>query len=702
MTLFERLFGSGQVAREIERINRRRDELANATNDALREGFNASENLLETVAVVSVAAQRVLGISMFDVQLRGALSLARGRIVEMQTGEGKTLACTPAVAWYARTGEGVHVMTVNDYLARRDAQWMGGIYRTLGLTVGCIQQTSSPEERRRAYGCDITYATANEIGFDYLRDNLTLRLEDKVHRPFHAAVIDEADSILLDEARIPLVLAGGEEDEEALARRADPVARRFRRGMDFTLDEFGRNISLTHLGAHQAEAYFHIRNIYAEENLAIYTAVHNAIHAHKLLRRDVDYVVKNNAIESVDQFKGRIAQDRRWPAGLHTALEAKERLPFRKQGRVLATITLQNLAALYPKICGMTGTAATQAEDFLKFYSLDVEAIPPNRPVIRVDEQDAVFPTKRAKEETVLTEIRRIHALGQPVLVGTSSVEESERLSDRLFDIPHSVLNARNEEEEAGIVARAGQFGAVTISTNMAGRGVDIQLGPGIAELGGLYVIGMNRHESRRIDHQLRGRAGRQGDPGRSRFFISMEDDLLVRYAGDDAEFAGAEALQRRVEGQNLETRIFLDKYESVVEGQRQRIQERRDSILHSDEPEFERMVALRAIDNLWSEYLETISELRSGIHWHSYTGHDPLYSFLTKVDEAYRELEARIEPETAEALENARSSGVDPSQRGATWTYLTTDNPFGSYTERIVRGLARKWRGSRRVRAIS
>ena len=701
MTLFERLFGSGQIAREIEHINRRRGELSSASIEALREAFTASDDLLETVAIVSVVAQRVLGLSMFDVQLRGALSLARGRIAEMQTGEGKTLACTPAVAWYARGGQGVHVMTVNDYLARRDAQWMGGIYEALGLTLRCIQQTSPPEERRAAYACDVTYSTANEIGFDYLRDNLALCLEDRVHRPFHAAVIDEADSILLDEARIPLVLAGGEEDEEALARRADPLARRFHLGMDFTLDEFGRNISLTQSGAHQAEAYFHIRNIYAEENLAIYTAVNDAIHAHKLLRRDVDYVVKNNAIESVDQFKGRIAQDRRWPAGLHTALEAKEHLPFRKQGRVLATITLQNLAALYPKICGMTGTAATQAEDFLKFYRLDVEAIPPNRPVIRIDEPDAVFPSKHAKEETVLTEIRRIHALGQPVLVGTSSVEESERLSGRLFDIPHSVLNARNEEEEAGIVARAGEPGAVTISTNMAGRGVDIQLGSGVAELGGLYVIGMNRHESRRIDHQLRGRAGRQGDPGRSRFFISMDDDLFVRYAGDDAEFAGAEALQRRVEGQNLETRIFLDKYESVIEGQRQRVQQRRDEILHSDEPEFDRMVALRAIDDLWSMYLETVSELRSGIHWHSYTGHDPLYSFLTKVDEVYRELEAGIEPEIAEALEEARSNGIDPSQRGATWTYLTTDNPFGSYTERIVRGLTRKWRGSHRVRAI-
>jgi preprotein translocase subunit SecA len=691
MGLLHNLFGAGITAREIAHIDRRRAELSQSTGDALRDAFHATRELPETIAIVAVVAARVLGLEMFDVQLRGALALARGRIAEMQTGEGKTLACTPAVAWYAREGGGVHVMTVNDYLARRDAQWMGGIYQFLDFSAGCIQQSSSPEDRRRAYACDITYATANEIGFDYLRDNLALRIEDRVHRPFHAAVIDEADSILIDEARIPLVLAGGEEDEEAIARRADLLVRRFRRGLDFTLDEFGRNIALTHAGAHMAEQYFHIRNIYAEQNLALYTGVHNAIHAHALLRRDVDYVVKNSAIESVDQFKGRIAQDRRWPAGLHTALEAKERLPFRKQGRVLASITLQNLAALYPKICGMTGTAATQAGEFLKFYNMDVEAIPPNRPVIRIDLPDAVFPTKFAKEETVLEEICRVHAVGQPVLVGTASVEESERLSSRLFDIPHAVLNARNEEEEASIVARAGQRDAVTISTNMAGRGVDIQLGPGVAEIGGLYVIGMNRHESRRIDNQLRGRAGRQGDPGRSRFFISMQDDLIVRFTGDDPAFPGAEAIQRRAEGQNLDTRIFLDKYESVIEGQRQRIQQRRETILHSHEPEFDRLVALRTIDDIWSGYLETVSDLRSGIHWHSYTGHDPLYSFLTKVDELYRELEARIDPEIAERLEEARANGIDPSQRGATWTYLTTDNPFGDYTERIMRGIARK-----------
>jgi preprotein translocase subunit SecA len=375
-------------------------------------------------------------------------------------------------------------------------------------------------------------------------------------------------------------------DEEALARRAEPIVRRFHQGVHFTLDEYGRNISLTDDGIRVLERALRCGNLYAESNLALYSAVHNAIHAHFLLRRDVDYVVKNAAIESVDQLKGRIAHDRRWPAGLHTAIEAKEGVPFRLQGRVLGSITLQNLVALYPQVCGMTGTAATQAEEFRQCYGMDVEVIPTNRPIIRVDRPDVLFPNKQAKETAVVELIRSTHASGQPVLAGTASVEESERLSRSLDGIPHAVLNARNEEAEAGIVARAGQRGAVTVSTNMAGRGVDIQLGTGVAELGGLLVIGTNRHESRRIDNQLRGRAGRQGDPGESRFLISLEDDLLMRYGIENPKFRhDVESIQRVVEGQNLEIRRFLNKYEAVIEGQRQRIQERRQAVLLSDAP---------------------------------------------------------------------------------------------------------------------
>ncbi len=671
-----------------------RGQLAGLDDGALRLRFHEAHDAAESIAVVVEAARRAIGLEMFDVQVRGALAMAAGRIVEMQTGEGKTLACTPAVAWYARAGRGVHVMTVNDYLARRDAAWMGGIYRLLGFSVGCIQQGMGPAERRRAYECDITYATANEVGFDYLRDQIALRPEEQVHRPFHAAVIDEADSILIDEARIPLILAGGEVDEEVLARRVDPIVRRFARGVHFTLDEYGRNIALAEEGAQRVEGAMGGGNLYAERNLPLYTAVHNAIHAHFLLRRDVDYVVKGEAIESVDQFKGRIAQDRRWPAGLHTAIEAKEGVPFRRQGRVLGSMTLQNLVALYPEVCGMTGTAATQAEEFRTCYGMEVEVIPTHRPVIRADEPDLVFATRQEKEQAVVEEIRRVHAAGQPVLVGTASVAESERLSVALGEVPHFVLNARNEEEEAAIVSRAGEPGAVTVSTNMAGRGVDIRLGEGVAELGGLYVIGMNRHESRRIDHQLRGRSGRQGDPGRSRFFISREDDLMVQHGIENVKLHhDAESIQRLVEGQNLEIRRFLSKYESVIEGQRQHIQERRQAILTGDLPELERLVSLTTIDDLWSDHLAGVAELRAGVHWFSYGGRDPLHEYLTRVDTMYRELEQRLDAEIAGRLEEAQSKGLDPAQRGATWTYLTTDRPFGDWTERVLRGILRKTR---------
>jgi preprotein translocase subunit SecA len=628
------------TAGEIAAIDRRRAQYTAWPDEKLRAHFHDTAGLAEAIAIVAVVAARKLELEMFDVQLQGALALARGKIVEMQTGEGKTLACTPAVAWYARSHGGVHVMTVNDYLARRDARWMGPIYETLGLSVGCVQQTMGPAERRAAYLCDITYATANEIGFDFLRDQIALHPDEQVHRPFHAAVIDEADSILIDEARIPLVLAGGAMDEEALARRVDPIVRRFRRDTHFTLDEFGRNIALADEGIRILERALACGNLYAESNLALYSAVHNAIHAHFLLRRDVDYVVKNGAIESVDQFKGRIAQDRRWPAGLHTAIEAKEGVPFRRQGRVLGSMTLQNLVALYPQICGMTGTAATQAEEFRQCYNLDVEVIPTNRPVIRTDHPDVIFPTKAAKEAAVVEVIESAHSAGQPVLVGTASVEESERLSRSFGHITHAVLNARNEEEEAGIVARA----------------------------------------------------GRQGDPGESRFLISFEDDLLVQYGIENAQYRGdVEGIQRLVEGQNLDIRRFLAKYESVIEGQRQRIQERRQSVLTSDLPEPERSVTLTAIDDLWADHLAAVSELRSGLQWYSYTGRDPLHEYLTRVDTLYRQLEDGLDAEVAVRLEEAQAKGSGRLERGATWTYLTTDQPFGDGTQRILRGLIRK-----------
>jgi preprotein translocase subunit SecA len=655
------------------------------------------DDLPSVIAATALVAERTLGLRMFDVQIRGALAMANGSIAEMQTGEGKTLAAVPAVVWFARAGLGVHVMTVNDYLARRDAAWMGPVYTALGLSVGCVQQNSSVAERKAAYARDITYATANEIGFDYLRDQLALDPGDQVHRPVAAALIDEADSILIDEARIPLVIAGGAVGGDNLRVSADRVVRSLRRGFHFTIEHSFRNVSLTDSGIHAVEQALGCGNLYEDENSSWLSSVQDALHAHALLRRDVDYIVRNNAVESVDEFKGRVAQDRRWPAGLHTALEIKEGVAPKTQGRILGSITLQNLVALYPRVCGMTGTAATQAGELKEIYGLAVEVIPPNRPVVRIDYPDNVFRTRREKEHALLEEIRTFHATGRPVLIGTASVAESERLSRLLAEpphaVPHQVLNARSEEREASLIARAGEKDAVTISTNMAGRGTDIRLGEGVAELGGLHVIGTNRHESRRIDFQLRGRAGRQGDPGSSRFIVSLEDDLVRRFA-DDADRLGytPESVQRLVEGKNLDIRLFLGKYEGAIEGQRQMLQRRRQEIIMDpDIPRFERTAALRTIDDLWSDHLAEVAELRSGVQWLAWGGRDPLHGFLTRTDTMFRDLMDRLEDEIAVRTEDARATGIDPSQRGATWTYLTTDNPFGSLTERIIKSVVNK-----------
>jgi preprotein translocase subunit SecA len=678
----------------VAQVNSHRRELRRQSDSELKNAWGNARTMPETLAIAAVVVEKLLRLDMFDVQLRGSLALADGKIAEMQTGEGKTVTAVPTIAWIARGAKGVHVMTVNDYLARRDARWMSPIYEFFGFSVGCIQRNMSSEERKRAYACGITYATANEVGFDYLRDQSALHTWDQVHRPFAAAVIDEADSLLIDEARIPLVLAGGDEAESVLSQRVDELTRHFIQSVHYQLDEYGRNVVLTDRGVHAVESAFACENLFA--NLGLFTAIQDSLHAHALLRRDVDYLVKNGAIESIDEFKGRIAKDRRWPAGLHGAIEAKEGIAAKAQGRILGSITIQNLIALYPKVCGMTGTAATQAEEFRAFYELEVEVIPTNRPVIRRDFSDRVFQTKREKEQAVIAEIHRIHQSGRPVLIGTASVAESERLSTGMSGIRHQVLNARNEEEEAGIIADAGKYGAVTISTNMAGRGVDICLGDGVAALGGLQVIGTNRHESRRIDHQLRGRAGRQGDPGGSQFFVSLEDDLLVKFGIDELSFrSDPDSLQRLIEGQNLDIRQLLRKYEGVIEGQRQIIQQRRLDILTGTTPcssELERLVSLTTIDDLWSEHLAAVADLRVGSQWVSWGGRDPLSRYLNEVHRIFGELQSTIEDEIPKCLAEAESSGSDPSRRGATWTYLTTDRPFGSLQERFIQGFLSKF----------
>jgi len=683
---------------DTQRINAMRAELAHLNDNDLITAASGAKDLLQMIAITAVVAARVLGQDMFDVQLRGALALARGSIAEMQTGEGKTLAAVPAIAWYAREKQGVHVITVNDYLARRDASWMGEIYSYLGLSVAHVQQGMTNDERRAAYAADITYSTANEIGFDFLRDRLALRIHEQVHRPFATAVIDEADSILIDEARIPLVIAGGSTNDNALAHVADQVVRRIQAAGHYAVDVGAHNVALTDAGIRAVESAFGCGNLFEDRNLRLHTAVQDALHAHVLLRRDVDYVVKNRAIELVDEFKGRIAQDRRWPEGIHTAVEAKEGVAVKAQGTILGSITLQHLIALYPQICGMTGTAATQALELQKVYGLRVETIPTNRPVIRVDHPDAVFATKAEKEQAVLQEIRRIHSTGQPVLVGTGSVQESERLSRTLKNIPHQVLNARNDEAEAAIIAKAGDRNAVTISTNMAGRGTDIRLGDGAAALGGLYVIGTNKQESRRIENQLRGRAGRQGDPGSSRFFVSLEDDLMVKYANLDPRYRNDPAtVQRLVEGQHLDSRLFLHAYEVPLEGQRHRIHTYRQSVLEGEIPcasDLERLITLRTIDDSWSNYLARVTEFRSGVHWLSWGGRDPHLEYVRKLHEWFPELEAALPDEISKRLAEVEAGGgEDPMEPGAVWTYVTSDQPFGRWTERVLRGLARKAR---------
>jgi preprotein translocase subunit SecA len=693
----------------LAKICRWRDQFELLTDDELRAVNPASR--MEAFGKAAVACQRQLGLRPHDVQILGALSMAEGKIAEMQTGEGKTLAAVMAVyelclnsrtterrsgvrlsgeeaaapCALSRGGDAVHVLTANDYLAQRDAEWMGPVYRFLDLSVGFVTQSMTPAQRRRAYDCRVTYTTPNEVGFDFLRDQMALCEEDLVLPEFSTVLVDEADSILIDEARIPLVIAGGHVEAEHLARKMAEIAAHMVPGRDFRIDEYQRNARLTDHGIARVEREAGIDNLYAEENVDALAAIEAAIHAGALLHRDVDYLVRNGAIELVDEFKGRVAENRRWPAGLQTALEAKERLPLRIQGRILGTITLQNLIRLYPKRCGMTGTAATESHEFREFYNLDVVPIPTHKPVIREDHEDFVFPHPRAKERSVVQAIVEAHTTGRPVLVGTASVKESERLSAlaAAAGIPHRVLNARQDAEEARIVAQAGQRGAVTISTNMAGRGTDIVLGEGVAALGGLHVIGTNRHESRRIDHQLRGRAGRQGDPGSSQFYVSLEDDLMVRYDVDkwSRDAKGVEMVQRAVESQNFQIRQMLWKYDGLLESHRQVIHTRRRELLR----EHATPQLLLALDELWAEHLACVTELREGIHWRSWGGREPFYEFVHDAEEMFQALMERLE---------RLSSGEEPlpdHERGATWTYLVTDQPFGLLGERQLTA-ARRW----------
>lgn len=500
-----------------------------------QKGETLDELLPEAFAVVREAAKRVLGLFPYRVQLMGGIVLHDGNIPEMRTGEGKTLTATMPVYLNALSGEGVHVVTVNEYLATRDSNEMGELYNFLGLSVGLNINSKSSDEKREAYNCDITYSTNNELGFDYLRDNMVVYRSQMVQRPLNYAIVDEVDSILIDEARTPLIISGQAEKSTALYTRADNFVKRLKEDEDYKIDIQSKTIGLTEAGIEKAEQTFGLDNLYDIENTALTHHLDQALRANYIMLLDIDYVVQDNKVLIVDQFTGRIMDGRRYSDGLHQAIEAKEGVEIEDETKTMATITFQNYFRMYKKLAGMTGTAKTEEEEFREIYNIQVIQIPTNRPIIRDDRPDLLYPTLESKFNAVVEDIKERYHKGQPVLVGTVAVETSELLSDKLnaAKIPHEVLNAKNHFKEAEIIMNAGQKGAVTIATNMAGRGTDIKLGLGVLELGGLAVIGTERHESRRIDNQLRGRAGRQGDPGVSQFYLSLEDDLMKRFGSE-------------------------------------------------------------------------------------------------------------------------------------------------------------------------
>ena len=599
----------------VEKINAFEPELKNMSDTTLtaktaefrrrlEKGQTLDDLLPEAFAVVREASRRVLAMRHFDVQMIGGVTLHEGKIAEMRTGEGKTLVATLPVYLNALTGKGVHVVTVNDYLARRDSEWMGKLYRYLGLSVGLIVHGLDFDERKLAYSADVTYGTNNEFGFDYLRDNMVIYAEQMVQRPLNYSIVDEVDSILVDEARTPLIISGPGEKSTDMYFVLAKVVPKLTAGDDYTIDEKLNTVAPTEAGVAKAEKLLNVKNLYDSENIEMSHHFNQALRAYALMKRDKDYVVKDGEVVIVDEFTGRLMFGRRYSEGLHQAIEAKEGVKVERESQTLATITFQNYFRMYKKLAGMTGTAKTEEAEFRKIYNLDVIVIPPNRPMQRQDLPDVIYKTKRAKYRAVVNEIAELHSKGQPMLVGTTSIVQSEELSAMLKKkgVPHNVLNAKFHEMEAQIVAQAGQPGAVTIATNMAGRGTDIVLGEGVDQLGGLRIIGTERHESRRIDNQLRGRAGRQGDPGSSRFYLSLEDDLMRLFGSDNIasimeklgmeedepiEHAlitrSIEQAQKKVEARNFDIRKYVLEYDDVMNQQREVIYSQRKKILTGD-----------------------------------------------------------------------------------------------------------------------
>lgn len=698
-------------------------------------GVSLDELLVEAYALVKEAARRALGQSVFDMQLVSAIAMHKGKLVEVKTGEGKTLAAVMPAYLNALTGKGVHVLTFNDYLAKRDAEWMGSIYQLLGLRVGFINEGMTTEERRAAYSCDVTYVTAKEAGFDYLRDFLCMDKEKLTHREFNYAIIDEADSILIDEARIPLVIAGDISEEHGDYGSLARLARELVPGLDYSADQHDSNVYLTDSGLQRVEAMLCCGNLYEDKNLELLTRINCALFAEALLKRDRDYIVRNGRIEIVDEFTGRVAEKRNWPNSLQHAIEVKENLSTQPKGTILGSIALQYFIGLYPKKCGMTGTASTAAGELKEFYALDVLVIPTNKPCIRKDHSDLIFTHKEAKLRAIVADVKERHQKGQPILIGTGSVSESEELATELRDIgiECQVLNAKNDEMEAQIIAQAGVLGAVTVSTNMAGRGIDILLGGAagcdkdkICALGGLYVLGAGHYESRRIDNQLKGRAGRQGDPGESRFYVSLEDELIRKYSMD--RFIPKGALPQRqqqpivceivareldrghrvVEGYNSDVRRQLFKYSFIQEEQRRFIHKKRQEalmdvtaprLLKQASPErwenlsvkygekvlreVEKQLTLYYINKNWADYLDYITYMRESIHLVVIGGKNPLHEYHLQAIEAFGSMLKELEQDIVERFYSAKvdEKGIDLEKEGlklpsSTWTYLINDDP--------------------------
>jgi preprotein translocase subunit SecA len=728
-------------------IARREQAMAALTDDELaavaKEATKAADDAV-TCALGREAARRGLGERPFDVQLVGTLAMLNGQVAEMATGEGKTLSGALAAAGHALHGRSVHVMSVNDYLARRDAEWMRPVYELLGVTVGWIGQASTPADRRRAYAAQVTYGPVSEFGFDLLRDRLATSVAGLVAGAHHVALIDEADSVLVDEALVPLVLAGAADGGEAGGDLAE-VARRLRPGRDYQVDEDGRSVHLTDAGTRAVEADLGGIDLYTDLHLATLTRLNVALYAEALLRRDVDYIVRNGKIHLVNASRGRVSRLQRWPDGLHAAVEAKEGLAASQSGEILDSITIRSLLARYPTVCGMTGTAVAVGEQLREFYSLEIAVIPPHRPCVRIDEPDRLYATSGQKERALADHAETVHATGRPVLIGTQDVAESERIAARLRRAGLScvVLNAKNDAEEAAIVAEAGTHGAVTVSTQMAGRGTDIRLGGRagdqgqIAALGGLHVIGAGRHGSSRLDRQLRGRAGRQGDPGSSVFFASMQDELVTRHVPDAPPPAVTEQdgrtvdagsretvahAQRVAEGVSLEIHRNTWRYNELIETQRQIVLEQRDRALRTDAAlralarrcpdrsaalgaiasdevlaDAARQITLWHLDREWTDHLSYLADVREGIHLRALGyGMTPLNEFHKEAVRAFSGLLAAVEERSAESFETVpiTADGADLTAAGlkrptATWTYLVQDDPFGTNIDRALRSVA-------------